>query len=148
MKKEFLTSLGLGMSVTQRIMRDGNILFVESPVYCLELCLMTRSFSSVHIFYINLKISVVYHIIHSTNISMFFSSLVIIISLRFLNDCFVFFPLHFRLYKNLSKFTNSVFIMKLLLRLYLTTCYSGILSSYFAFPRRMCGNIELFFSSS
>ena len=31
MKKKFLTSSGLGMSVIQRIMRDDNILFVSLP---------------------------------------------------------------------------------------------------------------------
>ena len=47
MNKKFLPSSGLGVSVIQRIMRGGNILFVESTVYCPEFCLITRSFSSV-----------------------------------------------------------------------------------------------------
>jgi hypothetical protein len=64
MKKTFLALSGLGVSFKQRIMRDGNILFVESPVYCPELCLVTRGFSSVYIFYINLKISVMYQTLY------------------------------------------------------------------------------------
>lgn len=73
-------------------------------------------------------------------------------SLRFLkwlfDDLPLIFPFTFCLYKHLSKFTNSAFIVHLLLRLYLTTCYSGVLSPNFAFPTRICGNAELFLSSS
>ena len=68
-KKKFLPSSGLGVSVIQKIMRDGKVLFVESPVYCPELCLMTRGFSSVHIFYINLTISVVYQTLYIPQVS-------------------------------------------------------------------------------
>lgn len=54
-KGKFVLSSGIGLSVIQRIIRDGYILFIESSVYCPEVCLMTRDFLQYIFFVLILK---------------------------------------------------------------------------------------------